>query len=79
MAKMKKHRKYRSKITAKSSWNKRVSCRQNMHKGRIKGNYKRCTRKNGVYTDALIGVLFEVCLRLAIAIFIFWWMIVPNL
>ena len=56
-----------------------MSCRQNMHKGRIKGNYKRCARKNGAYTDALIGVLFEVCLRLAIAIFIFWWMIVPNL
>lgn len=79
MAKMKKHRKYRSKITAKSSWNKRVSCRQNMRKGRIKGNYKRRARKNGAYTDASTGVLFEACLRLVIAMFIFWWVIASNL
>lgn len=78
MAKMKKHRKYRSKITAKSSWNKRVSCRQNMRKGRIKGNYKRRSRKNVTYIDVLIGVIFEIILRLGLSAIVIWWMISLN-
>ena len=40
MARMKRKRKYRSSAFSKSSWNKRMSCRQNMHKARIKANAK---------------------------------------
>ena len=40
MARMKRKRKYRSSAFSKSSWNKRMSCRQNMHKARIKANVK---------------------------------------
>ena len=49
MAKMKRNRKYRSSATSKSSWNKRVSCKQNMRKGRIKAEYKRQAKNNPNY------------------------------
>lgn len=55
MAKMRKRKKYRSSVFSKSSWNKRTSCRQNLRKGRIKGNYKRrakAQRRNNDFINA---------------------------
>ena len=55
MARMKRKRKYRSSAFSKSSWNKRVSCRQNMRKGRIKASYKRRNAEFGI--GDLIGII----------------------
>lgn len=68
MAKMKRNRKYRSSVTSKSSWNKRVSCRQNMHKGRIKANYKR-RAKNDIYYNEKQSV-FELIMSIFVLLII---------
>lgn len=71
MAKMKKNRKYRSSVTSKSSWNKRVSCRQNMHKGRVKAKYKRQAKNNPNYEEQ--NEIWQCFVYGFIALVIFYW------
>lgn len=70
MAKMKRNRKYRGSVNSKSSWNKRVSCRQNMRKGRIKANYKR-RAKNDIYYNDVFEIIISIFVSLIIIVFLF--------
>jgi hypothetical protein len=74
MAKMKRNRKYRSSVTSKSSWNKRVSCRQNMRKGRIKAEYKRQAKNDPNYNKKQEAYESVCCIVLAIigALYLFF-------
>ena len=64
MARMKRKRKYRSSAFSKSSWNKRMSCRQNMHKARIKANAKARYRSQEQtqydFDDIIIKTIFLI-------------------
>lgn len=64
MARMKRKRKYRSSAFSKSSWNKRMSCRQNMHKARIKANakarYRNQEQTQYDFDDIIINAIFLI-------------------
>ncbi len=82
MARMKRKRKYRSSVFSNSSWSKRVSCRRNMHKARIKANAKARHRRQTTNinpTNCLLGLILNliilICksyLLVLIFIFIIW-------